>query len=301
MFRKRTVVGPKIETTIGTAVTPGASDVICPTYNADLKILEDKVKVPAQGSIRQGKTIPGPQHTELSYMTYIAGKGSSGAPSWANWLKACGMSLSTATFTTTQTVADWKAFSVSQWIDGLVKKMRGGMANAVITLKAGAAGEIAWNWMGGYVEVPAAEALVTGTYDDVRAPRFGGTGSSTIGGRTDLLIGQAVIDLGNNVNLREDPNSTGGYLCGYIGEVTPTLKIDPETLAPATYNFFTQWNAGTELDVSFVLNGGANNTVTLTLNDCEPVEPVDQSGDRNGRLVDALGFDIHGDISIAFT
>jgi hypothetical protein len=61
----------------------------------------------------------------------------------------------------------------------------------------------------------------------------------------------------------------------------------------------TDLDAGTEIDMTCVINGGTNNTITIVCNDMEPMSVEDQ--ERDGGIVDALGFAVHGAITIAYS
>lgn len=301
MFNKK-VLAAKTETTPGTYESLTASDAGFRVQNAALAIRRETMERFAQGDFRYTKGVPQDISTELTFQHHIAGKGTSGVPLWAStFLPSCGMAFDTDTFTTTSDTDDWETISAGLYQDGRLKKGRGMMGSFVIELTAGRSAEINFTYLGGYEEQPAAGAMLTGiTYAEAQPPIWAGSGSLSVGASSDFKVARATIDRGFNVALREDPNKAGGYWGGWGGTPTPTLRMDPEAMAFATKNWYASQDSGEELDITFTLNGGGDNTIVIVCNDCQLSEaPSDE--ERNGKLVDALGFRINGEIEIEFT
>src|SRR5690606_4135996 len=84
-----------------------------------------------QGDFTYTKGIPQDISTALTFKHHLCGKGATGAiPAWAStFLTACGMSLSTATYSTTSTTSDWKTITAGLYQDGRLKLARGMMGN----------------------------------------------------------------------------------------------------------------------------------------------------------------------------
>jgi hypothetical protein len=119
------------------------------------------------------------------------------------------------------------------------------------------------------------------------SPSSGTSGTNlTIDGQTIFKPAKVELDLGNVVSLREDPNSAGGFLCGWIGEGASKITLDPESYTRATYDFFASQASASTFTVSIVLNGGSNNTWTWS--GTYQVSEAPDWGERNGKVVENL-------------
>jgi hypothetical protein len=306
MFFKRQIAA-KIEATLGTAETPAASDAGFKVNDFNLSIAGDaKERERVDGLLGWDESIPEDAHTTLTLQAPITAKGAAGAPDWSKLLRACAMALSSQTYTQSSDTSTWKSVTASGYQDGRLKKGRGIMGNGVISLAAGKAGLFDFNGMGGWTGAdPADAALLTGqTFTEIVPPIFGGAGSfaiSAAGGSeiAGVKISTAKIDLGNEVALREDANSDGGYLCGWVGQVKPRIELDPEAMLFATQNWYAAYRAGSKFDVSFVIGSGDDNSIEITATDLQ-LEKSPEDQNRNNKLVDALGFRVNGVIAIEF-
>ena len=302
LARKR-VLAFELEATYGTLATLTATDAGFRCFERNMRIVSDTLRRERQGLLGSSKGVAEAKHAELSLTTHIHGH--TAVPKWSQLFQACGMSVSSLTYTADSDQSTWKGLSAGHYVDGRKKLGRGMMGNWVARLTAGRVGSIDWTFLGGYSADPIADTLLTGmSYETAaaRPPIFDGSGSITIDGSTDIKIANMTIDFGNEVALREDPNSEGGYIGAWIGNRMPTVTIDPEALAYGTKNWYAIHSADTEITISAVLNGGANNTVTFTLTGCQLASAPDDNEERGGRLVDALTFNINDDgIAVVFS
>jgi hypothetical protein len=300
MISKRFALGLAIEQTYGTyeAVSGANCDFRCEAPNLSI-VGETITRENSAGSIGYDKGVPSAFSTALTFRNHLCGKGASGVPAWSNFLKACGMGFGVS-YVQTVDVSDWLSLSGSFWQDGRRRKARGLMGNAVFNLNAGQPVQIDWSFVGGWVATPDDDAIPgVGARTEAVPPVWGGASGLTIGG-TAVKAGSATIDLGTNPSLRADPNSTKGFIGGYLGTPAPTLTLDPDALLVASRCWYAAQEAGTELDIVFTVGTVANNIITITCNDCQ-VNAAPEDGDRNGILTDAIGLNINGGIAITFT
>jgi len=301
LMKHLSLLGVSLEATAGTAETMTAADVLFRCYDAKLDMRYDKrERVNAESAIGLMQAMRGPRSGSLGFTTYLHGKGSSGVPNAGILWQLAGMKLTTATYSTDSARSDWKTGTAALWEDGRRKALRGIMLNPRINLEAGAPAMVEWSGLGAYTEAPAAEANPSGTYESTTIPTWEGASSFTIDGVTTHTVDKLTIDLGYAPVLRQDPNKAGGYCWAELpGPRKATVQIPLDAVAFGTKNWWTDLDAGTEIDMTCVINGGTNNTITIVCNDMEPMSVEDQ--ERDGGIVDALGFAVHGAITIAYS
>src|SRR5690606_13116157 len=125
------------------------------------------------------------------------------------FLPACGWVENAGVFTPKTappgTVAGVKTLTIGTYEDGLFKRLRGCMGNAVFTFIAGQKVMVAFTFTGIWDD-PSDVAILTPTYPTTKPPRFANSGFSIGGsGGWEPKLEQLTIDLGNEVVLREDP------------------------------------------------------------------------------------------------
>jgi hypothetical protein len=298
----KNVLAAKIEVTIGTAVALAAADATFKAYEANMKLGSDVFKRQQQAGVGNDTGVAGAEQAELTFKSHLHGKGSAGVPAWAStFLPCCGLLLTASTFSGTSDTSQWKSLTAGHYQDGRRKRGRGMMGSFKLSGKSGMPGELDWTFMGASDGDPSDVAILTGmSYESVKPPIFQGASSFVLAGASTFPISEISFDLGNDVALREDPNSTRGFLSAFIGDRKPTITLDPEATLFATKNWPAIYSANTEIAIVAVWNGGASNTITLSATVQLEKQPEDQN--RNGKLVDALGLQINADsLTIAFT
>ncbi len=302
MFFKRQLA-LKIESTYGTLETLAAADAGFKVNDRELVYPEESTeREKADGTLGYDNPVPNGLSSHLTFKSWMAGKGATGVPNWSAFLQACGMGLASSTYTQTGTLSSWKSLSCGVYQDGRNKVARGLMGNVKIPLITGKPCELDWSFLGGWNATPSDSPLLAGqSFAEATPPIFAGSGSFSLGsGVTTTRISKADIDLGAVVSLREDPNSPGGYIGGWISTFHPRITLDPEAALFATQNWYTAHLNGTTVTATFVVGSAANNTITIAATGLQPIKPP-QDQNRNGKLVDALDFAVTGAVSIAFT
>ena len=291
---RQRVLGFALETTTGTPVIPTASGCVTRVFDPDLKNETEIVEREAEGaSISQIIQYVGARSATCTFETELVGTGGSGSvPYWASTLlPACGMQNTAGTFTpftsANQTV------TICEWRSGKRWGMFGAMGSAVITCKRGQKGRIKWTFKG--IQLPIIDAANPApSYVTAVAPRI--ATAFTVGGNT-YRIPDIEYDLGNDVQLVEDvlgvdnssPVQSTGYRSAYIGKRRPTVKVAPEAVSVATYNWWSTFQTLTTQAISHVVGDTANNIFTFAVPAAQLIQDPN-AGDRNGLQTDMLEF-----------
>jgi len=266
-------------------------------YNAVMRHLRPREMLQRVGGLGVEASVLGPQSAELTFTSYLVGKGVAGIPYvFAELLPCCGMAYTagTQTFANSSDQTGWKTASASHYIDGRRYRARGLMGSWRMTWAAGAKVAVDWRLIGGFEADPDATALLSGmAYDSTKPPLFAATGSLSIAGAA-FPVRQCVVDQGNELVLREDANSTGGYLSGWIQDRRSVITLDPEAKAFAIKNWSAAHSAGDEIDLVLTLGSVAHNKIILTANNCQLTEDPELA-DAGGKAVDNLQLMVTGD------
>ncbi len=303
LYRKRTVaLAPEV--TYGTLESLTASNAY-KFEEADIKIIENFISIPkSDGSLGTDTSPTGAKSTAMTLKNYMHGDGGTGDSAWAASLfPSVGMVAASNTYTTSSVSSSWKGLSSAINRDGRKINGRGMMGNLKMTLVPGQPIMNEWNHLGGWQANPTTAAQLTGiSFEDVAKPVFARSAAFTLNSSTTIStrISKAVIDLGTNPFLLPDPNAAGGYIGGWLTDIRPTLTIDPEAVLSATYDWWAAMTLETEVTAVFVAGTATGNTVTITCTNMQ-LNKKPEEQERNGLLVDALGFQINGTVAVAFS
>lgn len=293
LLTRRRILSLALESARGELATMTASDAGFKVEDRSLKIVRPTAQRQKQGSGGNDIGIAEEAHTELNLTARWTGNATTNAASLAALLlPSAGFVETTGTYARTWQSSNWATLSAGNYVDKIKTLGRGLMGNLKWNFTPGKMVTVEASYMGGYAAIPADATLLTGmSYESVLpavwSPTSGTAGTNlTIDGNTFFKPGSMSIDLGNAVSLREDPNSAGGYLCGWISEGAARITLDPESYTRATYDFFSKQNSATTFTVSAVLNGGSNNTWTWS--GTFQVADAPDWGDRNGKVVENL-------------
>lgn len=279
----------KIEGTAGTAESLGNADVAylaqSPTFTPQVAMFQR----PRNGNLGQNKAKPGARMATLVLTFELAGKGASGTPHWADLLQCCAFSKSSNIYTASSDPSAWKTATAAINLDGVVKQLHGAMGTFTINIPAASGGipTIAFT-MTGILDDDADAAAWTNATPVLPPVAVDGTFSIDA---YEPLIGTLSIDAGNAVTMRPDHRSESGYALAWITDQNSTVSVDPEMALRATYDPWAEILAATEHDIQYVLNGGANNTITIDIAKAQPTNAP--TGDRNGNLTEALALQVN--------
>jgi hypothetical protein len=288
LLTRRRILAAKIETTIGTAVSLAAADAGFKVEDRALKIVRESGRRQKQGTGGNDVAIAEAAHTELTFTARVHGKGASGIPAWAlAFLPSAGFVATAQVYARTWDTSNFKSLSVGHYQDGVKMLGRGMMGNLKFTLVPGMMCNVEGNYQGGWVADPTDVALLsTITYETVKPPIWvpGAGNAFTINGSTAVKPSKLEIDLGNEVSLREDQNSAGGYCSAFVTAGAAKFTMDPEAMlrAVTAADWHSLQSNNTTFAISAVLDGGTNNTITFGAT-VQVVSAPDWA-DRNGKV-----------------
>ncbi len=307
---RKSLIAFRAEGTVGTFSAPDATHAVTRVYrNGDSPVLTvSRAFTPLEAIGRTGTDggVTGLGMSSVSGYIHLHGKGASGVPDQGKLLQAAGMGLSTNTYSTTDDVSQWVTLSAGEYIDGISTPARGIMLDGTIELTAG--GPARFNFTGvGALTGPASgwsdAALLTGiTRESVTPPVWentSGTNAFTFGTNA-LRPSLCTINLNRNATPREDPNSYGGVLSGWLNPDAPTITIDPESVARSTINWDALYEAGTEQTLTARVGFSTNNSVTITATRCQ-LTAHPGFGSRASKLTRSITLQVNGTLSVQYT
>lgn len=304
LYNKKTLA-VKVEGTYGTAETLTNAEAMR-VNDLTMKVASEVIaREKSTGALGSDVGVPSARKIELKFKNYAHGDGSSGDPAWATALfQSCGFAKSTNSYATSSTTTDWKGMTAAINRDGRRLIGRGFMGNHRQIWKSGEPVLMEWDYVGA---VNAATTVYTDTtqlsgmsFESAVPPIFAGSSSLTIDSSTAFKIASAELDLNTNPFAREDPNAVGGYIGGWLTNIMPTIKIDPEAVTVATKDWGTAFFGASEITIILVANGGTGNTMTTTCTNCQ-LKSYPEEVDRNNLLADSLLFQVNGTVTTAFT
>tara|TARA_R100000808_G_scaffold25080_1_gene61488 strand:+ start:7858 stop:8787 length:930 start_codon:yes stop_codon:yes gene_type:complete len=193
-------------------------------------------------------------------------------------LKACGVAQATQVYTPTSVPGTMETVTVDVFEDGVQKRLRGAMGNAVF--RNGAGGRVLIDFtLTGVWQPPVDTALPTPTFTAVVPMRTNAAaGAFTIDSET-IKVANWSFDLGNNVILRPDIANQGGSIHALITGRDPAWTLDPEFDKVAGYDFYGKWLAGTTANLSLSITNGTD-TATFASTKLQFRDP--SQADRDG-------------------
>ena len=286
-------VAIKAESPVGTKATLAAENVI-PAFNVKFKPTIKMVahSDQAKGSQTQQPATPGLRSATISFDCEVMGGSAAAAlPVYAVALRGCG---SKQTIVASESVAyapssvstDQLSVTVSALIDGKRYTIWGARGTKVLKAQVGEIAVYSFTFTG--IDWDAVDGdLFTGvSWPAFTAPVFMGA-TLTLDGY-QAIVTSIELDDGNEVVLRQDASSASGHRASLIKKRSPTLKLDPEEVLAATYDFFAKWKAGEQVAFSATWNApaGTGKQITLTV---PKVQYQDISpGERTGVTTNSL-------------
>ncbi len=302
LTRKR-VLAAKIETAVGTAEDLTASEAAFNVFdlspNPNINFTQRK----GQQSFSTLPAVPEGEQGQVTFAVEAHGSGvaeeggGESVPDWAKaFLPACGMVLSTDEFgvdsaapTGGSDATAVRTLTLGFYEDGLKKALKGCMGNAVFSFNSGQVIRIEFTFTGVWV-APSDVGLLSPTYPTVTPARFVSSGLTI--GAWSPKVQELTIDLGNDVQMREDSDQAEGYVSAIIADRNPTGTLNPEATLVATNDAYGDWLSSTEQALSIsVTGGGDGNTLAFAAPKLQ-FQNV-QEGDRNGIQTDDITFQLN--------
>lgn len=175
-----------------------------------------------------------------------------------------------------------KTLTIGRWSDGRLTTIHGAMGSLRLSGPTGRIVAAEFTFTGIY-DRPADAALVVPTWPTVVPPKF--AGRLEVGGAA-LKIASLTIDLGNEVVLREDANSSTGFCSAVVVDRLVVGSMDPEAGLVADLPQVADWLDG-ESDTFFAQVGSTlGNIVAIAAPACQRTNV--QTGERNKLAVDQI-------------
>ncbi len=305
LYRKR-VLGAKIETTPGTAVSLTGTDA---SFHAwDVKIDPDIAMTERQGQGGFGMlaSVPEGYKGKASFKIDSGWDGTSTEPSWADtFLPACGMVKSGGNQfypKTEDAGSNVKTLTIGCWLDGMFKSLSGCAGNAKLVCPTGKMAYWEFEFQGVWI-TPTDVSIVSPTYPTAKPLRY--ANSTTSWNSVALCLSNLTLDFGNEITMLEC-GAANGYERAIITGRNPKVTGDPESKLVATADRYGQFLSMTEGALTWDLDGPTNSLITIAAPKAQIVKATE--GDRNKIVVDTLewqlnrnGSTVDQEFSILFT
>lgn len=297
LTRKR-LLAAKVETTTGTPVALLAADGAFHYDNVKIVDETDSDERETPGTFNDFGAIPGPYPARVTFDVHLMGGGGSGLPLWATLLlPACDMSATGSTYSCNNGAATVVTLTIGVYEHGRLTVVSGCQGTFKIPFSAGHFGKASFDFRG-IAQADSDAALITPTFPSVKPPRWANASAIAFGAFTPRLS-KAEFDLGNVVELREDPNDTSGIRSAIIVNRKSKLTADPESTLVATRDWKTLMRASTEEVVTAVLGANAGNIITISGARGQIAKMT--GGDRHGLITSEASWDMNSAFTIAFS
>ena len=249
-----------------------------------------------RGSLSPLDPVVGKKSVKLSFEVEIKGSGSAGtAPRLGDLIEACGFTEtvsagSSVVYLPSSTTMKSVTFYLYDLADSgsmVLHKVNGARGTFQINAKAGEIAKMLFTFYGIY-NIPTDVADPGVPTAEGTKPPVVESAAFTLNGVTSLVVDEVSLDMQNSVITADDISSVNGIKSFNITARKPSGKFSPEAVAMATYDFWTDWVAGTARALSLIIGGTAGNKLTLSL----PKVTIDSiaAGDKQGILTRELPF-----------
>ena len=297
LLLKKTVLGGKIESTIGTAETLAAADCTINAYNVVINPETEVEQREGQGGFGKLASIPGARRGRATFSVDLAYDGST-VPVWCStYLPACGLVLSTATYKprTEAPGSNVKTATIAAFIDGVRRQIYGAVGNARFILPTGRMGRIEFDFQGVYSD--ESDVAIPSSINYVNTLPLRVAGGATSWASSNICLESATIDLGNVITARECSTSAAGIDSFVITDRNIRVTGNPESKLIATQNRYGQFRDATEGILSFTIAGPTTSTVVFSMPKAQIVaKPM---GDRNGIMIDQIEWQANKNVDTA--
>lgn len=258
IVQRRRLLGVGVETDMGTAVAVAAA--MASTSVSDLSMDPDS---PVEGNERepvghyggQVAAPPGLSTGRASFAVDVT-PGDQTLP----LLLGCGYVLDSGTYKPTSSMASRKTLTMACWEDGRRKRLRGAAGTARFEMQVGRTVNSRFDFRGGWV-APDDNAMPA-TSPAAALPYVCRAATLTIGAAAVPYTGSIAIDLGAEVEAREDVTHADGVIHFLVGARRPIIELDPEARLVAASDPWAALAAGSTAALVLVLTRGAT---TLTV------------------------------------
>jgi hypothetical protein len=309
ILKERGMIAVELEAVKGTAETPDAADagieVFDPEVDEDIPIAR-RNSVEASFDKRPG--ISGNQMRTVTFRVPMKGSGVAGTVTEiTKLLQACGLTETVnigvdVLYDPESDDAVNQSATIDVYQDKLRKRTHGCMGNVKFVIAQNEVPVMEFTYIGLYNAASDVPLLTGISYGTVSPPNPVGM-TCTWAGFTFRLTNFS-LDLGNDVQLREDICAATGFLHAYIADRLPVIEVDPEEELVATVDWVEQMRTATLGALLITIGGTAGNVWTFNAPNAQIVDST--PGDRNlmqikQLVLEALANTDDGDDSVNLT
>jgi len=315
LLSRRRVIAARAEVFPGRVLLPTAThgrfNVFNPEFIQPDIPFEDRE---GQGGFSPLAGVPGARSGKITFTIELAGSGQPSAPvpAWAEtFLPACGWveggttgsGLGTLGAFSPQSLppgasgAGTHTLTIGQWIDGKLRVLRGCMGSFRIVMTAGVPIRIEFTFTGVW-DKPEDADLIAPNYPDVTPLRFAdaditlgvpGSGSGAGSGEWHPTLQEIIIEAGNDVQLREDPEDVSAYQCAMITGRRVTVSMNPEMSLAGTKDHDLDWLERTLQTLAIEVPAGGSADGNHVKVDAPALQIVNvQAVERNGYVAETV-------------
>jgi len=300
LLKRLTAMAMKLESTIGTAESLTAAEGAFNAYDLEIQLENDVEERECQGSFNYLAGVSGARGCTINFKVDLAMAGGTALPAWASVLfPCCGCEISSLVIAPkseglSASSSVHKTCTIGFYENGVFKSAAGCMGNFKIVANSGQIAYVEFEMKGVWQTVSDA-SLIDATYPQDLPMRFAGSGASagvSLGG-VSLCVSSLEFDLGNEVILRECPDTIAGYKSALVVSRYPKITIDPEHQLVANYDAFGKLLSNTEEAFSGMVGTGFTTGAQTNAPTCILAAPKAQifsaqEGDREKLLTHEL-------------
>jgi hypothetical protein len=288
LLRKKTVLGAKPESTVGTAESITAAECTVQAYNLMINPEFDFEERIGSGGFGRIASIPGTRKGRATFSVDFAYDGTN-IPAWATtFLPACGMVLQSNTFyPKTQVPAsgsDVKTLTIAGFFDGVRRRLYGASGNARFVLPTGRLIRVEFDFQGVYDD--ESDVAIPSSINYVNTLGLRCAAGGTTWNSYSMCLESATIDLGNVITARECSTNAAGIANFVITDRNPKITGNPESKLIATQDRYSQFRDSSEAVLSFTVEAPSASTVVFSFPKAQMIaKPM---ADRSGIMIDSL-------------
>lgn len=290
LLQRRRVLAAKIESSVGTAIAIGAADGVFNVFNT---VIQPDIPFEEREGQAGFSPLPGVLGTRSGTVEFDIDIFGGATAAWATtFLPACGLYNTAGVYALDSkppeaSGSNTKTLTIGVHEDGVLKKLHGCMGNVKFTIKSGFVARAHFMFKGLW-NAPTDVALVAPTYPTT-SPLRSASMTMTVGSYSPKYQ-EMTIDLGNDVQLREDPTTLQGLHSAVIVGRRIVGTMDQEAQLVATYDPHGDWIAGTQRALSAII-GSSGNRITFAAPKLQITKCSEQS--RNNIATDPIEFQLN--------
>ena len=306
MNANKWVVLAKKETTYGTDASPTTADIIYTNNPAVEVVSKELERTHPMSNYGKNARINIGETVKISFQMELQcdwDASADTAPSVGKVLEACNFTetINTGTDITYANNSSQNGDSLTIWVykDGILYKVPGCRGELKGSHKSGEKVNFDFEFEGIYnpttYKSDATFPTFTLTLNDVCIFQ---NGEIAIGSYASPIVDNFNWAMNNEIVKRPDANSNKGIYSIYVKNSAPTVSVDPEIVALATYNAQSLWEANTLVDLSCAFKHPSTTgfECNLTISNMQYKDVKD--GERDNIMTYDINLETGGDTSV---